>query len=145
MGRMLRRWTDKEVEVRAVFEKFRAETGVGPESNSCLPSITRVSRWGTDMGGEPTLGLAVHFGLVAGNDGGVGAAQPLPAHREAAEPLGLRNPRFYEQRQGAAPGPDEHELGPYFHVPGPSGGLWLTPQCHFTLVTSSPPRGGSGT
>jgi hypothetical protein len=26
----------------------------GPNSKDLFPSITRVSRWGTDIGGEPT-------------------------------------------------------------------------------------------
>jgi hypothetical protein len=70
--------------------------------------------------------------VVTRDDVAVGAAQPLPAHRERAVAAGLGDARLLEQRQRVAAGADEHEPrahgalvagGQVAHVDRPAGAV----------------------
>ena len=101
------------------LRNFGDQPANGPNSSHDLPLITRVSRCGTDIGGAPSGGSAVHLGLVRGGQHRIAAAKPLAADREAAEAFDLVDARLLQQRQCATAGADEDELG--VELAGPAG------------------------
>jgi hypothetical protein len=56
------------------------------------------------------IGHAVDFGVMPFVDGWVVAAQPNAADREAGVTVRFRNPRFLQERQGAAAGAEKDEF-----------------------------------
>src|SRR5262249_12064356 len=69
----------------------------GPNRSECLPPMTRVSRWGTDIGGEPTEVLHLDAPAPARLAADVGDAmrivdrKPLHAREVANEAAGERS------------------------------------------------------
>jgi hypothetical protein len=107
-----------------MLEKLRRKARIRPEKQGTFPSTWRVSRWGTDIGGDPTEALPYTLALWREETSDCRSEARLHSPESRRSPA-LGNSGFLQQWQRSAAGADENEFGPdipvlaAFFVPDP--------------------------